>query len=57
MFKIKKVYPVPKLSQSNEIKMDMDRFSIQIMCPCGLPEVFGDIVACDQCGKWDHLRC
>ena len=23
----------------------------------GLPEVFGDMVASDRCGKWYHQRC
>ena len=56
MFKIKKFIPFTKISQPNEIKMDMDRFSIELLCPCGLPEVFGDMVACDWLGKWYKER-
>ena len=55
--KSKKCIPFLKIPQPNESKMDMDIFPIQIMCPCCLPEVFGDMVACDWCGKWDHQRC
>ena len=43
MSKIKKFLPFLKISQPNEIKMDMDRFSIELLCPCGLPEGFGDL--------------
>ena len=57
MFKIKKFIPFPKISQPNEIKMDMDIFSIELLYPCGLPEVFCDMIACDRRGKWYHRRC
>ena len=26
--------------------IDKDRFAIELLCPCGLPEVFGDMMAC-----------
>ena len=37
----------------------MDRFAIELLCACGLPEVwnFGDMVACDKCHKRYHHRC
>ena len=28
-----------------------------MLCPHGLPEVFGDMVACDWCLVWYHYRC
>ena len=52
MYQIKKV-----LSLQYEKKIDMDRFELELLCPCSLPEVFGDMVACDRCRKWYHNRC
>ena len=46
--KSKKLLPFPKVSLQYK-KIDMDRFVIELLCPCGLPEMFGDMVACDRC--------
>ena len=53
----KKFVTFPKIPLLNAIKMDTDKFSIPLLCPCGLPDIFGDMVACDRCGKWHHQRC
>ena len=30
---------------------------IELFCTCLMPETFDDMVACDQCEQWYHLKC
>ena len=32
-------------------------YEIDIYCECELPEVYDNMVQCDGCDKWFHLRC
>ena len=30
---------------------------IELFCTCQMPETYDDMVRCDTCGDWYHLKC
>jgi len=51
--------PFPKKNNKKIIKRHEAswNFPISIYCPCGRPDVYGDITQCDACNLWFHLLC
>lgn len=57
-FKNKKLLPFPVLTQIGE--RQTRRFpaeSVNIFCHCKMPEEYGDMIQCDDCNEWYHLKC
>ena len=46
----------PKKKTSSQY-MDKEIFKIELLCPCGLPEVLDNMVECDRCRQWHHYKC
>ena len=32
-------------------------YAIEVYCSCRMPETYDDMVECDTCGDWYHLKC
>ena len=30
---------------------------IELYCECNMPEVYDDMIQCDECEEWFHLSC
>ena len=30
---------------------------IDLFCTCLMPDTYGDMVACDECERWYHIKC
>ena len=44
-----------------EVKIPKDTkttsYVIQVVCPCGLPNLYADMIGCDTCYGWHHKIC
>jgi hypothetical protein len=61
-FMKKKLDPFPH-SNVSAIPMNLCRpycqpfTQILLYCNCRMPETYGNMVACDRCERWYHLKC
>ncbi|KAK3915980.1 Transcriptional regulatory protein PHO23, partial [Frankliniella fusca] len=54
----KKMSPFPRLAaRPKKTREEEDCEVVKINCPCRLPDIFDDLVGCDNCDKWFHLSC
>ena len=54
------ITPFPKTHDNKHIIKPYEAISeheISLACPCGRPNVYDDMVRCDNCFKWLHLEC
>ena len=31
--------------------------TLELFCTCYMPETYDDMVECEECGEWFHLKC
>ena len=59
-FAKKKLTRFPLAEQKTAKKWNYLHFptqEIELYCSCLMPETYGDMVQCDECEKWFHLKC
>ena len=50
-------FPNEKRKAREEKYLYFPMQEIELYCTCLMPETYGDMVQCDACEKWYHLRC
>ncbi len=54
----KKMLPFPTLStKGRRITTYFPYFQLEVYCHCKMPETYGDMVECEECEEWYHIRC
>ena len=54
----KKLLPFPTLNQTGHRQTQYFPYTcVDIYCYCKMPETYGDMVQCDECDEWYHIRC
>ena len=47
----------PKIEEKLSTKETMIEHTIEMNCPCGLPNSMENMLGCDSCGRWFHESC
>lgn len=57
-FRKKQLLPFPTLKQPGyRLTRYFPYVSLSIYCYCKMPETYGDMVQCDDCDEWYHMKC
>ena len=56
-FTKKKILPFPTLQKRCSRNNFFPGREIELHCVCLMPETYGDMIECDNCRKWLHLKC
>ena len=47
----------PHIEKKVQAERKTTSYAIQVLCHCGLPNLFADMVCCDICDVWHHKVC
>ena len=54
----RKLLPFPRSNGKHVRKLRRTQIvNIELYKCCYLPDIYGDMVACDKCSEWFHKRC
>jgi hypothetical protein len=51
--------PFPRQPKSKAVRFrkEFEHCEIELFCHCFMPESWDDMIECDLCGKWFHVKC
>ena len=49
--------PFPILDKQSKIPKKVRTEKIDVYCTCLMPDTYGDMVQCENCHKWFHIKC
>ena len=52
-----KFTPFPNLDKQGKIPKKVCIEKIDVYCTCLMPDTYGDMVQCENCHKWFHIKC
>ena len=52
-----KFTPFPILDKQSKIPKKVCTEKIDVYCTCLMPDTYGDMVQCENCHKWFHIKC
>ena len=52
-----KFTPFPILDKQSKIPKKVCTEKIYVYCKCLMPDTYGDMVQCENCHKWFHIKC
>ena len=55
-FQKKQMMPFPQSKNGNHNRYFPGR-EIELFCSCQMPETYDDMIECDTCEDWYHLKC
>ena len=56
-FQKKEMLPFPQTIAGPHHRTYFPGYAIEVYCSCRMPETYDDMVECDTCGDWYHLKC
>lgn len=56
-FTKKRMLPFPTVEECSARENYFPHRVIELFCVCLMPETYGDMIECDNCSKWFHLKC
>ena len=56
-FQRKTMMPFPQTKAGPRYQTYFPHMEIELFCTCQMPETYDDMVECDTCGDWYHLKC
>ena len=56
-FQKKEMQPFPLTRTAPHHQNYFPFIVIKLFCSCQMPETYGDMIACDECGDWYHMVC
>ena len=56
-FQRKTMMPFPQTKAGPHYQTYFPHMEIELFCTCQMPETYDDMVECDTCGDWYHLKC
>ena len=56
-FQKKEMLPFPQTKAGPHHRTYFPGYAIEVYCSCRMPETYDDMVECDTCGDWYHLKC
>ena len=49
--------PFPQTKAGPRTQTYFPHMEVELFCTCQMPETYDDMVECDTCGDWYHLKC
>ena len=56
-FQEKVMTPFPQTKPGPHYQSYFPLMEIELFCLCLIPETYDDMVECESCGEWYHLKC
>ena len=56
-FTQKRMLPFPTIQRCHPRKSYFPTREIELYCVCLMPDTYGDMVECDKCCRWYHMKC